>query len=149
MSGDGELAGTVVQPLVIVSILLVASSKSVCPPVVHTEPQDAHGEQEGVLVATGVSNSCMGWSEDGKEQEVELLLLSCSQYEPEFLTLNTLCTQLHCIWCLYCCIAGNFRGREFLRIGCLSLFFAKSEHCKCGQLGFQQFMKFFSAKSYL
>ena len=60
---NGELPGTVEQPLILLpvaskTILLSVVPELLRPPVVHSEPQDAHGEKEGVLVASGVPDSC-------------------------------------------------------------------------------------------
>ena len=61
VSSDGELASTVEQPLVLFKLLnlkcLVGCMELSCPELMHTEPQDSHGQQERVLITTRVSNS--------------------------------------------------------------------------------------------
>ena len=60
---DGELASTVEQPLVFLSTVGKSASKLPCPELVHTEPQDSHGEKESIFVSTRVSN---GWIKEVK-----------------------------------------------------------------------------------
>ena len=66
VGGNGELTGTIVQPLIIfiqftsVTPFLQRLSKlveSVGPEVVDSEPEDPHSQQEWILIATRVSNS--------------------------------------------------------------------------------------------
>ena len=66
VGGNGEHTGTVVEPLVIfvqfagVAVFRERLSKAVqslCPKVVDSEPEDTHCQQEGVLIATRISNS--------------------------------------------------------------------------------------------
>ena len=68
-----QLTCSIVQPLVFLPVFLFCifckrdsssnftiSPQLLGPPVVHSEPEDAHGEQEGVLVATGITDPCGG-----------------------------------------------------------------------------------------
>ena len=76
VGGDCQLTCAIIQPLIFLPEFLVtvfrnlSSSFSISPqllgpPVVHSEPEDAHGEQEGVLVATGIADPYGGGG--GKE----------------------------------------------------------------------------------
>ena len=60
VGGDGELTCTVKQPLIFL-VLLNAHGCMVVelsgPPLMDTVPQDTHGQQEGVLITTRISNS--------------------------------------------------------------------------------------------
>ena len=69
VGGNGELTGSIEQPLIvlplvcvkiqsaIVSVVIIVVDQSPGPPVVDTEPQDTHGEQERILVTTWITNS--------------------------------------------------------------------------------------------
>ena len=62
VSGNGELSGTVEQPLIINSKITRHILKSISNPfspiLMDSEPKDTHGEQEWVLITTRVANSC-------------------------------------------------------------------------------------------
>ena len=63
VGGDGELPSTVEHPLVILielSVLILHQilSNFPRPVLMHTEPQDTHGEKEGILITSRISNSC-------------------------------------------------------------------------------------------
>ena len=72
IGGDGELTSTVEQPFVFLSffrkstiIIHVSIIQLPCPVLMHTEPQDTHGEEKRVLVTTRVANCyCTGRDED-------------------------------------------------------------------------------------
>ena len=60
VGGDGELTGTVEQPLVLFILFNVSRSVVIelsSPPLMYTVPQNTHSQQEGILVTTRVSNS--------------------------------------------------------------------------------------------
>ena len=58
VSSNGELAGTVEQPLVFFRQHHRNSSftQSPCPKLMHSEPQDTHSEEERVFITTGIAN---------------------------------------------------------------------------------------------
>ena len=66
VSSNCQLSSTIVEPLVFLkhssvffwysfSILL----ELFCPVVVYSEPEDTHSQQEGILISSRVSNSCV------------------------------------------------------------------------------------------
>ncbi len=60
VGGNGELASTVEQPLVFLGQPwgLAVSTKSPCPVLVDSVPQDSESEKKRVFITTGVTNSC-------------------------------------------------------------------------------------------
>ena len=66
VGGDSELTCTVEQPLVLIILLNIIRSVLVelsGPPLVHTVPQNTHGQQEGILITTRITNGYRGRKE--------------------------------------------------------------------------------------
>ena len=62
VGGNGELTCTVEQPLILLILVNIVRRVVVelsGPPLMHTVPQDTHGQKEGVLVTTRITNSCI------------------------------------------------------------------------------------------